>query len=111
MPVEYPDDADGDTLRSVAENGADMNLPMLIEFTIAVPTEEAARSLAERVALMGYSPSIFVDDDGDVSIYCGRTMVATYEGVVEAQAELNQLCEPYGAECDGWITAGNKQDH
>ena len=111
MPGEYPDDADGDTLRSVAENGADMTLPMLIEFTIAVPTEAAARNLSERIALKGYFARLFVDDDGDVSIYCGRSMIATYEGVVEAQSELNQICQPYGAECDGWITAGNKQDH
>jgi hypothetical protein len=83
----------------------------LIEFTIAAPTEAVARRIIELVASKGYSPRIFVDDDGDVSIYCGRVMVATYEGVVEAQAELNQLCLPYSAECDGWITAGNKQDH
>jgi hypothetical protein len=59
-----------------------------------------------------YSPELYVDDeDGSVSLYCGRTMTATYEGVVAAQAELNTLCESVGANCDGWITAGNRQDN
>jgi hypothetical protein len=46
-----------------------------------------------------------------VSIYCAKNMLATHEGVVAAQSELNELCAPFAAECDGWTTAGNLQDH
>lgn len=112
MGAHYPDDDDGDVLRKVAANGADMSKPMRIEFSIDVPNLEGARSLAERIAALGYAPNIFVnDEDGSISIYCARTMLATHEGVVAAQAELNVLCMPFAAICDGWITAGNKQDH
>jgi regulator of ribonuclease activity B len=110
MDAVYPNDDDGDTLKAVAASGADMSKPMLIDFTIAVPTMEGARSLTERIAALGYAPELYVDEeDGSISLYCGRTMVATYEGVVAAQAELNLLCEPVGANCDGWLTAGNRQ--
>jgi hypothetical protein len=96
----------------VAANGADMSKSMLIEFTIAASSIECARSLAERIAGIGYSSDLYVDDeDGSVSLYCGRIMLATYEGVVAAQAELNMLCRPVGANCDGWLTAGNRQDN
>lgn len=85
---------------------------MAIEFSIEVSGVERARSLAERFAALGYSPRIFEDDETDsVSIYCAKTMLATYEGVVAAQSELNELCVPLKAVCDGWITAGNRQDH
>jgi hypothetical protein len=107
----YPNDDDRDALRLVAENGADMSQPMKIEFSIDVPDVERARPLAERIAALGYIPDIFVDDEtGSVSIYCAKTMLATHEGVV-AQSELNEICVPFAAECDGWITAGNRQDH
>jgi hypothetical protein len=110
--IYYPNDDDGDALRLVAEHGADMSQPMKIEFSIDVPDVERARSLAESTAALGYIPDIFVDDEtGSVSIYCAKTMLATHEGVVAAQSELNEICVPFAAECDGWITAGNRQDH
>jgi len=112
MRIYYPDDDDGDALRRVAEHGADMSQPMKIEFSIDVPGKERARSLAERIAAPGYTPNIFIDDEsGSVSIYCAKTMLATHKGVVAAQSELNELCVHFDAECDGWITAGNRQDH
>ena len=110
MVAIYPADDDGDALRMVATSGADMSKPMTIEFTVAVPSVDIARSLAERISAVGYSPDLFVDDEGGaVSLYCARSMLATYEGVVAAQSELNSICELVGANCDGWITAGNKQ--
>jgi hypothetical protein len=107
----YPDDDDGAALRRVAENGADMSQPMKIEFSIDVPDVDQARLLAERISALGYTPDIFANDEsGSVSIYCAKTMLATHEGVVAAQYELNKLCLRFGAQCDGWITAGNRQD-
>ena len=112
MRASYPDDDDGDALKEVEAQGADMSKPMRIEFSIDVPDVERARSLLERIAAHGCEPDICVsDEDGSVSIYCARTMLATHESVVAAQAELNVLCVSFAAVCDGWITSGNKQDH
>jgi Regulator of ribonuclease activity B len=112
MGAHYPDDDDGEALRRVEESGADMLKPMKIEFSIDVPSEKREHLRAERIAALGYAPHIFVDDEsGSVSIYCARTMLATHEAVVAAQAELNEICVPIAARCDGWITAGNRQGH
>jgi hypothetical protein len=89
-----------------------MSQPVKIEFSIDVPRVERARSLADRIAALGYIANIFVDDEsGSVSIYCGKAMLATHESVVAAQLELNELYLPFDAGCGGWITAGNRQDH
>ena len=107
----YPDDADGDALRRVADAGADMSQPMVIEFSVDVPNEHAARRVAEVVAARGFEPSIFhSDEDHSWSVYCAKEMLATYEGVIEVQSELNKLLQPYGGDCDGWGTFGNTQN-
>ena len=110
MADVYPNDADGDALRRVAADGADMSRPMVIDYTVDAPDQATALLIAERVAPRGYDPSISQDEDGGTwSIYCSRSMLATYAGVVSAQTELNELVRPYGATCDGWGTFGNTQ--
>jgi hypothetical protein len=110
MSTSYPNDADGDALRNVAESGADMSLPMVIDFSVEVPDERTARRVAEVVAAHGFDPSISEDDDSDSwSVYCSKSMLATYEGVVAVQVELNELLSPHGGICDGWGTFGNTQ--
>ncbi len=82
MNESFPDDADGDALRRVQEHGADFSRPMRIEFSIDAPDVPTARSIAELTAALGYAPDIFVDEDsGAVSVYCAKTMLATYDGV------------------------------
>jgi hypothetical protein len=107
----YPDDADGDALRKVAESGADMSRPMVIEFSVDAPDERAARRVAKFLAPVGFDPSIFHDDEtGSWSVYCAKEMLATYEAVVDVQSELNRLLQAHGGHCDGWGTFGNTQE-
>lgn len=105
----YPNDADGDALRNVVESGADMSLPMVIDFAVAVADERTARSVAELVVAHGFDPSISEDDSGSWSVYCSKSMLATYDGVVSVQAQLNELLSPHGGSCDSWGTFGNTQ--
>jgi len=67
--IYYPDNDDGDALRRVAGDGADVSQPMEIECSIDGPDVGRACSLAERIAPLGYIPGIFEDDEtGSVSI-------------------------------------------
>jgi Regulator of ribonuclease activity B len=110
MSGSYPNDADGDALRNAAESGADMSLPMVIDFSVDVPDEYTARRVAEIVATHGFDPSIYEDhDSGSWNVYCSKSMLATYDGVVAVQAQLNELLSPHGGSCDGWGTFGNTQ--
>jgi hypothetical protein len=110
MTSSFPNDADGDALRRVVEAGADMSQPMTIDFSIEAPDERSARRIAELVATRGFDPSISEDEDAETwSVYCSKSMLATYDGVVSVQSELNELVEPHGGCCDGWGTFGNTQ--
>jgi hypothetical protein len=37
-------------------------------------------------------------------------MVPTYDGVIDAQLELDELSRPSGGRNDGWGTSGNSAD-
>jgi Regulator of ribonuclease activity B len=111
MSSTYPNNSDGNMLRSVAANGSNMARPMIIDFSIAVSDEGVARRVADLVAAHGFDPSIYRDDDsGSWSVFCAKSMLATYEGVVEVQAQLRVLVEPHGGACDGWTTFGNSHE-
>jgi hypothetical protein len=108
MSASYPLDADGDSLRRVAENGSDMSRPMLIEYSIGVPDEPCAQRIAELTRSHGFDVSLSSDEGAKSwSVYCAKTMLATYDGVIAVQAQLNELVQPYGGSCDGWGTFGN----
>lgn len=110
MPGSYPNDADGTALRNAEESGADMSLPMVIDFSVDVPDEHTARRVAEIVEAHGFDPSIYEDhDSGSWGVCCSKSMLATYDGVVAVQAQLNELLGPHGGNCDGWGTFGNTQ--
>jgi Regulator of ribonuclease activity B len=108
--MDYPNDADGDSLRRVRDGGSDMSLPMTIDFSIDVPNESAARAVAALVSTHGFDPSISDNEGrGWWSVYCSKTMLATYDSVVSVQGQLNELAKPQGGICDGWETFGNSQ--
>jgi hypothetical protein len=108
--MDYPNDADGDSLRRVRDGGSDMSLPMTIDFSITVPNETAARAVADVVSTHGFDPSISDNEGrGSWSVYCSKTMLATYDSVVAVQAQLNELTKAHGGSCDGWGTFGNSQ--
>lgn len=110
MTADYPNDPDGDLLRQVASSGSDMAVPMVIDFSVAAPDEAAARGVAGAAEPHGFDPSIYQSpDNGSWSVYCSRSMLATYEGVVATRAQLNEIARPFGATCDGWASFGNSR--
>jgi hypothetical protein len=105
--MNYPDDADGDALRRVAQDGSDMTKPMDIDFAIAASDEHSANAIAQAAQALGYGTDVFRGDNEGWSCYCTRTMLATYDGVVRVQAALDALSRPLGGYADGWGTFGN----
>ncbi|MEM6561162.1 MAG: ribonuclease E inhibitor RraB [Planctomycetota bacterium] len=109
MSAEYPQDADGKSLRLVAEHGSDMSKPMYIDFQIAVPDEKSANQLAIRAQKLGYRVEVY--DSAECSLpwttQCSTRMLATYDNVIAIQNELAELSRDYGGHPDGWGTYGN----
>ncbi len=106
MP-DYPNDADGEALRRIAADGSDMSEPMEIDVTVVVPDESSGRAIALLAAERGYTTSVDRDDDGSWTCTCTRSMIATYDAVIAAQRELDELARPNGGRTDGWGTFGN----
>ena len=104
----FPDDADGDALFQVEAAGSDLSQPMDIDFAVLVPDEAAADDVAEDAETAGYTTEVVWDEEaGEWTVYCTKTMVATYEAVRTAQEDLRAIASPHGGVPDGWETAGN----
>lgn len=108
MPCpEFPDDADGDALRRIAEAGADMSRPMRVEFQVDASSRCDAEAIERLATARGYDAHTFEDDDGSLCVILAVLMVANYEGVVSRQAEITDFVRSFGTHCDSWGTWGN----
>ena len=118
MAEEYPPDVDGDVLRMLADDGHDMSRPMDVEFLVAAETEDIAEKIAEAAEKLGYEVFVGFDDgedDEDLedeitepwTCICRKTMLLEYDGIMAAQAELDEIARPLGGYADGWGTSGN----
>jgi len=106
MSVTFPEDADGDALRRIASAGIDMSRPLEIDFFVAVPGREAGEAVARLAAHAGYRAELVRDEEDDAwDCYCTKRMIPTYEAVVAAQRELDELSHPFGGRADGWGAA------
>jgi hypothetical protein len=103
----FPNDADGDALRRVSTH-ADMSKPMVIDFAVDAPSQASAERIARLASERGYAASVEPDaEHGRWTCYCSKLMMATHEGVLGAQQELDELSAPLGGRSDGWGTSGN----
>ncbi len=108
MNETYPNDADGDALRRIAADGSDMTKPMVIDYHVAAPDQTAAEAIAGAAGKLGYQTKVYRhDDDGAWTCECSKEMLASHEGVIAAQDELDALSRPHGGHSDGWGTFGN----
>jgi regulator of RNase E activity RraB len=106
--TNFPDNADGDALRRLAESGADMTSPMVIDFAVAIPDESTGREIALKAIEIGYKAGVDQDSESsEWSCYCSKSMFATYEDVINCQLELDKIAVAYGGFLDGWRTFGN----
>ena len=106
--TNFSDNADGDALRRLAESGADMTSPMVIDFAVAIPDESTGRAIALKAIEIGYKTNVDQDSESsEWTCYCSKAMFATYEDVLNCQLELDKIAVAYGGFADGWSTFGN----
>jgi len=108
MP-EFPNDADGDSLRRIAEDGSDLTKPMFVDFQVAVPDRSSAEQLAVAAGNLGYRTKIYESAERALlwTCECSTRMIGTYEAVISFQEELEDISRPLGGIPDGWRTFGN----
>ncbi|MFT4515830.1 MAG: hypothetical protein ACI89X_003936 [Planctomycetota bacterium] len=123
----FPDDDDGDVLKSLAEAGVDLSKSLEIEFHVAVPDEESGKKVAAAVQAGGYKCELVFDEgepedgeaeeggesheDQDVgsdefgpmwTVHVPIDLVPEHQRIVEIQAELEGFSKPHGGGSDGW---------
>lgn len=116
--TDYPDDADGNALRNIEEQGSDMSRPMDVDIQVAAPDELTAIEIANAAMTFGYRTETYFDDDLEDAeeatepwtCECSKVMLLTYDNITAAQHELNEIAKPLGAFVDGWGTFGNADE-
>lgn len=115
MTTNYPNDPDGKVLAELEARGVDLTAETLVEFSIDVPDETAARNVVS-VIPSTYESEVYYDegepdynegvDDLEFgpswTVYAKQRAIPTYDFLVKSQAELNVLVTPYGGKVDGW---------
>src|SRR3954469_10111149 len=106
MPsLEIPNDADGDAMRRVIDDGADLMRPMKIDFQIDCPDIARARDVAAKVPRSEFAVDTYSHEDGvGATCECSRLMLLEYSELVRIQRELTEIAKPLGGRCEAWGT-------
>ena len=112
---DLPTDPDGNAIRGVFSRGSIASEPMLVDFQIGCPSREVAEQIAGLVPSSRYTTKIYTDEEEPDEIEpwtveSSRSMLLTYEGVIECQNELTEVAEKFGCACEAWGTFGNAKE-
>ncbi len=101
--MKFPNDADGDALRSLYNDGVNFKKPQLVEFFVAVPDFATGEKIAQALKVEGYNCLIDQDDETDEwSCSFSKKMLLQYQEIVKLQNKLDQITKPLGGFSDGW---------
>lgn len=101
--MKFPNDADGEALRSLYKDGVDFKKQQSVEFFVAVPDQVKGQKLTQVLKEAGFNCFLEQDDETDEwACCCSRRMLLNYNELVKVQKELNNLSKPHGGFSDGW---------
>jgi regulator of RNase E activity RraB len=103
MGQDLPNDANGDVLRRMLADGADLSKPHDIDFFIAAPNEQAGSAIASAAEQQGFSVDLDKDEEAaDWTVCCSRSMVPDHAAITQTEQQLDALARPLGGWIDGW---------
>lgn len=105
--ADFPRDPTGDALRLLVEHGSDLDEPLVLTFTVAVPDREAGEAIAARARKLGFDAQMD-REDGEWTCYCKREVVADYETVRRLEGAIDEIAGPLGGHADGFGSFGNQ---
>jgi hypothetical protein len=104
--MNWPDDVDGDVLRSLEKDGFNFDKEHMIDFNIDFnqwpPSKEALDIIVKE-----YPEAKLYDPDPDIEDSCGYVLISiqsklSYELVMFMQKEITEIMKPYGGWCESW---------
>ena len=107
--TKYPNDADGQALRRIAKDKAmDLSRPMLVVIFVMLYNQASAEAVATEAQQIGYDCDLDKYDDGDTwTATCSKAIMLTYDSIIDAQKQLDDLAAPHNARTDGWGALGH----
>ena len=102
MADDWPDNVDGDVLRSMKTNGFDFAKKHEIDFNIDLPARPSAGLL--RALRSAYPQAVISDQskDGGGDILVQVSGHVTYEFVCDMQNELSEIAASEDGVCEAW---------
>lgn len=118
MDTSYPDDADGDVLKAIAESGVDMTQPLTIEFVIDAPSEQHALAIEKDLVAAGHpAETVYEEGEEEEGIEPGwvvmieKDVVPDYQRIIDMQAEYDRFAAVHEGKVDGWGAVIDPPDH
>jgi len=101
--MKFPNDADGDALRSLYKDGINFNKQQSVEFFVAVPDQAIGETLLHVLKDEGFNCFLEQDDETEEWVCCcSKRMLLNYNELINIQNKLNNLSKPHGCFSDGW---------
>jgi len=102
--MEFPNDENGQVLRTMQEEGDDLSQARSIDFYFAFPLREVAEAFAADVRkTMGLSAEAGPYEERKMwEATVKKNMVPTHAAITELEKALTTLAESYQGEADGW---------
>jgi hypothetical protein len=101
------DDWDAKLIERLRRSGADPFRPHAVDFFLAMPTDAAARKVADLLAAQGYSVDVreVTENPGYLfSVHAQKSMQLTIDIVRENSARFRAIAAEHGGRYDGWAT-------
>ena len=106
------DDWDTKLIERLRRSGADPFKPHELDFFIALPSEEVAQRLAQRLAGEGFEVDVRpVADSTDhpFSVHAMKAMPLSAHDIREVSARLRGIAESSGGRYDGWAASRRRE--
>lgn len=100
---DWPDDADGDVFRRLAEHGFDFSKQYCVDYNVDFEVWPPAQAAIEHLESM-YGPITLHDPSGRSGGYIQFNILGrlTYEEVTSIQRKVSAAMKPYGGICESW---------
>ena len=112
MGLEFPNDENGDVLRSMLADGDDLSVARDIDFSLLFSDEESAKAFcvifAEKGYEVDYGPwevdldNIIDQNFGKWNVQVVQHMIPDHAEITAFEAELQAVAETLGGRNDGW---------
>ena len=100
MP-EWPNDADGDALRRIWNDGADFTVKHVVDFQVDFDNPNQIADARKLLEQKYHKVALYDEPDGPY-LQISKLMLLQYNALLREQDELSDLTAKFGGKCEAW---------